>query len=138
MQTIKTQGAIISNYGGDTKEPCVSPVDIAAAIAEEMDKPFEGRTVRYIASDEVSPNQIAKVLGAAIGMPDLKWLALSDEQLLNGMLSVGMNAQIAKGFVEMQAAQGNGTLYEDYNRHKPTLGKVKLVDFARDFARLYN
>src|SRR5690606_30809049 len=55
---IKSQGAIISNYGGDAKEPWVSPLDIAAVIAEEMEKPFSGRTIRYIASDEISPNEI--------------------------------------------------------------------------------
>lgn len=137
-QTIKTQGAIISNYGGDTKEPWVSPIDIAAAIAEEMEKPFEGRTIRYLASDEVSPNEIAKVLGKAIGQPDLKWLVIPDEKLLNGMLSVGMNPQIAEGVVEMQAAQGSGLLYEDYYRNKPILGKVKLADFAKDFVLAYN
>jgi uncharacterized protein YbjT (DUF2867 family) len=38
INTIKTQGAIVSNYGGDEKEPWVSPIDIAAAIAEEMEK----------------------------------------------------------------------------------------------------
>lgn len=138
MQTIKTQGAIVSNYGGDTKEPWVSPLDIAAAIAEEMEKPFEGRTTRYIASDEVSPNEIAKLLGEAIGNHDLKWLVISDEQLLNGMLSAGMNPQIAEGFVEMQAAQGSGLLYEDYYLNKPILGRVKLADFAKDFALAYN
>jgi uncharacterized protein YbjT (DUF2867 family) len=138
IQTIKTQGAIISNYGGDNKEPWVSPLDIASVIAEEIEKPFEGRTVRYIASDEVSPNEIAKVLGEAIGNPGLEWTIISDEQLLNGLLTVGMNPQVAKGFVEMQAAQGSGTLYEDYYRNKPTLGKIKLADFAKEFALVYN
>jgi len=138
IQTIKTQGAIISNYGGDNKEPWVSPLDIASVIAEEIEKPFEGRTVRYIASDEVSPNEIAKVLGEAIGNPGLEWTIISDEQLLNGLLTAGMNPQVAKGFVEMQAAQGSGTLYEDYYRNKPTLGKIKLADFAKEFALVYN
>ena len=138
IQTMKMQNAIISNYGGDTKEPWVSPLDIAAVIAEEMEKPFVGREIHYIASDEVSPNEIANTLGKAIGNPDLKWLAIPDEQLLKGMLSVGMNEQIAKGFIEMQAAQGTGQLYEDYNRHKLTLGKVKFADFAKEFAVVYN
>ncbi|MCB0210906.1 MAG: NAD(P)H-binding protein, partial [Anaerolineae bacterium] len=53
IPTIKNQSAIVQNYGGDEKEPWVSPLDIAAVIAEEIEKPFEGRTVRYIASDEV-------------------------------------------------------------------------------------
>ncbi len=138
MQTIKTQGSIIQSYGGDQKEPWVSPLDIAATIAEEMEKPFEGRTIRYIASDEVSPNEMAKILGEAIGKPDLKWMVIPEEQLLSGMLATGMNEWIAKGFIEMQASQGNGVLYEDYYRNQPTLGKVKMSDFAKDFALVYN
>jgi uncharacterized protein YbjT (DUF2867 family) len=138
MRTIKAQGIIISNYGGDNKEPWVSPLDIAATIAAEIETPFEGRKVRYVASDEVSPNEIAKILGEAIGKPDLKWTVIPDEQLLNNMLAAGMNPQVAKGFVEMQASQGSGVLYEDYYRNKPILGKVKLKDFVKEFAAVYN
>ena len=138
IPTIKSQGAIISNYGGDDKEPWVSPVDIADVIAEEIEKPFNGREVRYIASDEVSPNEVAGILGEAIGKPDLKWLVIPDEQLLNSLVGVGMNPQIAKGFVEMNASRRGGVLYEDYYRNKPTLSKTKLRDFAKDFAVVYN
>lgn len=138
IPSIKHQGAITSNYGGDIKEPWVSPLDIADAIAEEMNTPFEGRSVRYVASDEVSPNEIAKALGEAISMPDLKWIVLPDEELLNNWLSIGFNPQVARGFVEMQASQGNGALYEDYYKNKPVLGKVKLLDFAKEFAEVYH
>lgn len=138
IPSIKTQGAIVQTYGGDQKEPWVSPLDIASAIAEEMEKPFNGRTIRYLASDEISPNEIAKIIGNAIGKPDLKWLVISDKEMLDNMLKAGMNEWIANGFVEMQAAQRSGTLYEDYNRNKPILGKVKLTDFAKDFAKIYN
>lgn len=138
INTIKNAGAIISNYGGDKKEPWVSPLDIADVIAEEMETPFEGREIRYIASDEVSPNEIAKALGEAIGIPDLQWKVITDEQLLEKWLSIGFNAQVAHGFIEMQAGQGTGLLYEDYYRHEPVLGKVKLADFAKDFATAYH
>ncbi|MGY0035422.1 SDR family oxidoreductase [Pedobacter sp. NJ-S-72] len=137
IPTIKNKGAIISNYGGDQKEPWVSPLDIAVVIAEEIEQPFEGRTIRYVASDEVSPNEIAQALGLAIGKPDLQWKIISDDQLLNSWLSVGFNPQIAQGFVEMQANQGTGKLYEDYYRNQPVLGKVKLAEFAKDFAAVY-
>jgi len=138
IPTIKAQGAIFSNYGGDEKEPWVSPLDIAAVIAEEIEKPFVGRTIRYVASDELSPNEVAKILGEAIGKPDLKWIAIPDEQLLNGMIGAGMNPQTAKGFVEMNESRRGGVLYQDYYQHKPVLGKVKLIDFAKDFAAVYN
>lgn len=134
IPTIKAQGMIIQNYGGDEKEPWVSPLDIAAVIAEEIEKPFDGREIRYVASDEISPNELVKILGEAIGKPDLKWLVISDEQFLNGLITAGFNSKDANGITEMNANRRGGVLYEDYYRNKPTLGKVKLTDFMKEFA----
>jgi uncharacterized protein YbjT (DUF2867 family) len=64
---IKSQGAIIANYGGDEKNPWAAAEDIADAIAEELEKPFQGREVVYVASDEVSPNEIRKSAGRRYG-----------------------------------------------------------------------
>lgn len=137
IPTIKGQNAIFQNYGGDEKEPWVSTTDIAATIVEEMEKPFEGRTVRYIVSDEISPNEAAGILGEAVGKPDIKWVVISDEQLLNSLLAAGFNPEAAKGYVDMNIGRRNH-LYDDYNQHKPAFGKVKLTDFAKEFAAVYN
>ncbi|HEY4322877.1 MAG TPA: NmrA family NAD(P)-binding protein [Mucilaginibacter sp.] len=139
VNTIKIQGAIVSNYGGDLKEPWVSPIDIAAAVAEEIiiRQPAE-RKIRYVASDELTCNEVAGILGAAIGKPDLKWIIIPDEQLLNSLLAAGMNPSFAAGFVEMNASRHNGILYEDYYRNPPVIGEVKLTDFAKEFAAVYN
>ena len=138
IDTIKTQGVIATNYGGDEKKPWVSPIDIATAVAEELTMPSDGRKVRYVASDEVSCNELATILGTSIGKPDLKWVVISDEQLLNGMVSAGMNPEIAKGLVEMNTSTNTGALYEDYYRNKPALGEIKLTDFAKEFAHVFN
>ena len=139
IHSIKTQDSIVQNYKASYKEPWVSPLDIASVIAEEIELPFDGRTIRYIASDELTSDEVAKILGEAIKKPDLEWIAIPDEQLLGGLLAAGFNPQIAKGLIEMNVArQGNGTLFDDYNQHKPTLGKVKLRDFAKEFAAVYN
>lgn len=138
IPTVKTQGTIIANYGGDDKEPWVSPLDIAAVAAEELVKPFTGRNTRYIASDEASPNEVVQILGNAIGKPDLKWTVIPDEQLLNGLLAAGMNPDTAKGYVAMNASRRGGVLYEDYYRNRPVLGKVKLTDYAKEFAKAFH
>jgi uncharacterized protein YbjT (DUF2867 family) len=138
IPTIKTQNCIVSNYGGDEKEPWVSPLNIAETIAEEIEKPFNGKEIRYIASDEVSPDEVATILGKATGKPDLKWQTIPDEQFMNGLLAAGMSPQAAKGLTEMNAGRRNGVLYEDYYRNKPALGNVKLVDFAKEFEVVYN
>jgi len=137
LPMIQSQGKIIQSYGGGRKEPWVSPDDIAAAIAAEMEKPFRGRTVRYIASDEVSPDEIAAALGQSIGR-DLKWEVIPGKQLLDQMLSAGINEWIAKGLIAMQQAQGDGSLYEDFYASKPEFGRVKLKDFAKEFAQVFN
>ena len=130
---------IAANYGADDDLVWVSPVDIAAAVAEELTtgQP-EHRKVRYVASDELTGNETASILGEAIGKPDLKWVLISDEQMQAGLAGVGMNPQVAAEMAEMFSSQHKGALTEDYYRNKPALGKVKLADFAKDFAAVYN
>ncbi len=138
IPAIKSQGRIFQNYGGDEKEPWVSPIDIAAVVAEEMETPFAGRSVRYIASDEVSPNEVASILGDTIAKPDLAWTIVSDEQFLQTLISRGMNPEIARGMMEMNVSRRNGILYEDYFRNRPKLSPTKLKQFALTFAKHYN
>jgi uncharacterized protein YbjT (DUF2867 family) len=138
IDMIKSEGVIAANYGGDHIIPWVSPIDIAAAVAEEFLTPFTGRKARSIASEDLSGNETAKILGNAIGMPDLRWEVISDEATLNGLMSLGMNPTIAAGLVEMYSGLHSGLLLEDYYRNKPAvMGKVKMRDFAQDFAAAF-
>lgn len=54
----KDNGAIISNYGGDKKEPWVSPLVMPLQLPNH-----DGRAVRYLASEEVLPYEIVKNFG---------------------------------------------------------------------------
>ena len=132
------RGLIMGNYGPDDMEILVSPNDIASVIAEEIEKPFEGRTVRYIANEELTWGEVAKILGEAIGKPYLKHAKISDKMLTNALIKNGVGEKLAKGIVEMGIAGRTGKLYEDYYKHRPTLGKTKLKEFAKEFAKAYN
>lgn len=139
LPSIKTQGIIAANYGENDTCPWVSPLDIAAAITEEITKPSEGRKVRYVASEEITCSEIARILGEAIGKPDLNWIVIPDRQMLDGLKAAGLNPSIAKGLVEMNANIHNGKLLEDYQHNRPIqLGKVKMTDFAKEFAIVYH
>ena len=136
---IKNMGSIMANYGTETKIPWVSPLDIADAVAEELVTPFNGRKIRYVASEELSGEETASILGAAMSKPDLKWILATDEQTLNGLVNIGMNKEIAAGLVEMYASLQSGLLSEDYYANRPAvMGKVKMKDFAKEFANQYN
>jgi uncharacterized protein YbjT (DUF2867 family) len=136
---IKTAGLMAANYGGDDKIVLVSPIDIAAAIADEITTPAtDSRKVRYVASDERTANEIAGLIGVAIGKPDLKWEVISDEQMQAGMEAHGMPAILAAGLTEMYASHHSGAMAADYYRNKPAvMGKVKLEDFIKDFAAAF-
>lgn len=137
VHAIKNNGAIAASYGGDDRNILVSAFDIADAAVEELESEATGRKIRYIASEELTCNEAASILGDAIGKSDLKWITLSDEQQFNGYKAFGLNDSLANEFKEMNASIHNGKLYEDYDRHKPTLGKVKLKEFAKEFAAAY-
>jgi len=124
----------------DKKFGIAHPDDIAAAAAEElMPLNFKGHTIRYIASDDVSTDEIAKTLGGEVGKPNLKWVVFSYEQALQGMMSAGLPEEIAKNLIEMGTAINSGAMYSDYwQNHPKTLGKIKLEDFAKEFATAYN
>jgi uncharacterized protein YbjT (DUF2867 family) len=136
---IKKEGMIASNYGAEERLIWVSPMDIAAAIAEEIVMHLVGRKIRYVASDELTGYETAAILGASIGKPDLKWVIIPNDQMQRGLEAAGMNPAIAAGMVEMFASQHSGVLTEDYYSNKPALmGKVKLIDFAKEFAAAFN
>jgi uncharacterized protein YbjT (DUF2867 family) len=138
IQGIKTEGVIRTNYGTENSIPFVSTIDIAAALAEELTSPT-GADIRYVASEELKGDETARILGAAIGKPDLQWELISDEESLNALLAIGMNPAIAAGLVEMYAALQSGLLSEDYRRNRPEkMGNVKLADYAKEFASIYN
>ena len=136
---IKASGNMAANYGETDRIIWVSPKDIAAAIADEFVTPLDGKKVRYVASDELTCNEVAGILGAAIGKPDMKWIIIPKDEMQRGLESRGMPKRVAAGMAEMNASMHSGTFFDDYYLHKPPVtGKVKMKDFAHDFAAIFN
>jgi uncharacterized protein YbjT (DUF2867 family) len=138
VDMIKGAGFIGSNYGGDDKLVMVSPADIAAAAAEELEKTTATKSIRYIISDERTTSEVASVLGKAIGKPDLQWLLLTEEQTKSGMEQAGVPSFIITNVLELNNSIHSGVLQEDYEKQKPiALGKTKLEAFAKEFAAAF-
>ncbi|WP_373546105.1 hypothetical protein [Chamaesiphon sp.] len=138
VDMIKSLSSIGANYGGDDKIAMVHPQDIATAAAEEIETPATGFKVRYVGSDDCTANEAAQILGIAIGKPDLKWVTVTNEQMQAGLEHKGMPAHIAANFVEMFTSIHSGALRKDSDLHQPVaMGKVKLADFASEFAAAF-
>jgi uncharacterized protein YbjT (DUF2867 family) len=135
---IKNMNLVGSNFGGNNKLVMTDPKDIAEVAIDTLLKlDFKGKSVRYIASDERTSDEIALVLGSAIGKPDLKWVVFSDEQAVGGMIQAGLPEEMAKNYGEMGNAIQSGEFSRDYWEHRPKLSKTKLEDFASQFAEVF-
>jgi NAD(P)H dehydrogenase (quinone) len=130
-------GLLMGNYGGDDRIVFVSPKDIADTVAEELLLQPKETTIRYVGSEELTCNEAAKIIGSAVGKPWLKWVLLSDKEMLQGLKMAKLPEKLAETLVEMQAAMHSGKTLENFHQNKPKMGKVKLADFAKEFAAVY-
>lgn len=134
---IKEAGILGTNYPASAPLVMVHPGDIADTAAYWLQQSFSGRSVTYIASDEMTAGEVTAILGEAIGKPDLPWVAFTDKQAYEGMLQSGLSEELARNYTEMGTATRSGILWEDYLKNKPELSPRKFRDFARDFARAF-
>lgn len=137
---IKEAGIMGSNFGNaNDKIVLVHPEDIASEAAKHLlDRGFRGKQIRYVSSDEKTAAEISSILGQAIGKPDLAWVQFNDEDTKQAMLQAGLKNTMASGYVEMGQSFRSGRAQEDYVKQQATpSGKIKLEDFARQFAQVY-
>lgn len=139
INMVKTMGVIGGNYGNHATMVFVHPDDIAEVAFKELDDlSFRGKSVRYIASDIKTTDEVASVLGKYIEKPNLTWVNFSDEDTVAGLVRAGLPEEIARNYAEMGHAMRKGEMQADYMKHQPLqLGKTKLEMFAKTFADAY-
>jgi uncharacterized protein YbjT (DUF2867 family) len=133
---VKGMGIMGSNFGNDEPIALTHTADIAdVALDKLLDTTILGKQIQYIASDERSGAEIARVLGEAVGKPQTPWIVFSDEQNTQGMLQAGLNEEMATQYTKLGEAMRTGQMQADYMLNRPELGSVKLETFAnQEFA----
>lgn len=138
IDMIKHAGILGANYAADSELKMTHPEDIAETAFQAITTPFGKSGVQYVVSSEHTLAEVTAALGAAIGKPELPWVEFTDGQNYDGMVQAGMPEEIAKVYTEMGVAVRTGILWEDYKVKGSVTGKVKLADFAKEFASVYN
>ncbi len=135
---IKNMRIMGSNYPADAAMPLVHPQDIAAAAADELQKPGNGTEVRYIIGDVKTGSEIATALGEAIGEPQLPFVEFTDEQALQGMQSAGLPTEVAELYTEMGRGFRTDIIPGHFrSTNAPVTGSIKLQQFAQEFAEKF-
>ena len=137
---INAQGIMGNNFGGDVELVMSHPEDIADAAVEAFNSlSFSGKNVLNIVSDKKRGNEIAQILGKAIGLSDLKWVPFSDQQLLGALVQNGFSPDAAQHYiVDMGVAIREGVLEKYYQQNTDKVfGKRTFNEFAGEFAAVY-
>ncbi len=129
-----------SNFGLEGQRiPLADTGDIAnAAAIALLQLSFKGQGHQYVASDYQTATAIASAIGKEVNQPNLPWVVFSDEQSAEGMQQAGLPESIVTAYVQMGKAFREGLITEDFEKHVPALGAVRLEDFAKEFAKIYN
>lgn len=137
IPTIKSDHAIYRNAHAQTVNAMTDPSDIATAIIEELQNLKSTTDVRYVVSDFQTGNQIIETLSKRLNIPDLKWVELTDQQMMTQMEKMGMPTPFAQGMTTSNRRQDSPDFYADLRANLPALGKIKFSDFAERFVSAY-
>jgi len=138
---IKHAGIAGSLADGNVAFPVVATKDIAAVASKRLSElSFRGNTIEYVlGAKDVTYNEITKIIGSAIGKPDLQYVQFSAEDSKQGMINAGFCGEsVAEGMNQLMIAMNNGTMLNAYTRTAENTTPTTVEEFAQIFAYVYN
>jgi uncharacterized protein YbjT (DUF2867 family) len=117
MENTLAQIGIIQNFGimagpveAEVPLPMIATRDIGAAAAEALlNLDFSGKQTRELQGHaDLNYLDAAKIVGQGIGKPGLAYVRLPDDQVIQGMTSMGISKNMAALIIEMSTSINNG------------------------------
>ena len=137
---IKAFGTMAGPVKGDLPIPMIATRDIGDAAADALlQLDFQGKSTRELqGARDVTNTEAAKIIGAAIGKPDLTYQQMPAAQLKPGFMQMGMSSNMADLLLELADAQNSGHLKALEPRSPKNTTPTTLETFvAQVFAPAY-
>jgi uncharacterized protein YbjT (DUF2867 family) len=108
--TIQAMGKAAGPLRGDLKTPMIATRDIGAAAADTLlALTFTGHQARELLGQrDISMNEATRIIGAAMGKPDLSYIHLPNEQVRPFLIQLGMSPNGADVILELAEALNSG------------------------------
>jgi uncharacterized protein YbjT (DUF2867 family) len=147
MENTLPQVGVIKNFGivggpvrADLKLPMIATHDIGAYAADRLLKlDFTGKSSRELLGQrDMTYNEMAKMIGAAIGNPALDYVQLPNEQLQPALLQMGLSENMVGLLFEMCDALNSGHMAGLEKRGPANTTPTSFETFAKEtFAPLF-
>ncbi len=130
---IKSMGIIGSPVKSSIKMGMIATQDIAAFVAARLTAlDFKGKQVADLLGDRhYDHNEIASIVGQAIGKPDLAYVEFSYEDNKNALLQYGISESMADAFNGMYVGINEG-LFSVSERNAQSTTPTRLEDFVNN------
>jgi len=139
IPAIKQMGVFPGLIKADVPVSMIATRDIAERVARELAKPStQGHEVRHVLGPrDCTMSDTARILGAAIGKPDLAYVEAPAAEMKKALMSFGFSKSIADSFEEMSRALGDGRIARTYKRDQESTTPTTLEEFAKGFAAAF-
>lgn len=139
LPVIQHQGVLADAVAPDTVLPMIATRDVAAAAASALVKrDFKGFVVRELLGQrDLTHAEVARVIGAAIGKPDLAYVQVPYEDMVGALVGAGLSPNVSRVYVEMSRAFNEGKVRSLEGRSAANTTPTSIEEFARELAAAF-
>ncbi len=136
---IKQAGINGTPMRADLAIPMIATQDIAAVAARRLlDLDFSGKTVQELLGQrDLTMTEITRILGQAVGKPDLPYVQFPYAEAEKAMIGMGMSPDSARTFNEMYRGFNEGLIRPTEPRSAANTTPTSIDQFAHTFAAAY-
>ena len=129
---IKHQGINGSAIAGDVPLPMIAARDVGLAVAGLLKaRDFSGAAPRELLGPrDLTMHEVTRIIGAAIGRPDLAYVQFPYDAALEGMMAMGLPRTMAELYVEMSKGVNEGRVRGAEPRGPRNTTPTRFEDFA--------
>jgi uncharacterized protein YbjT (DUF2867 family) len=134
LDAIEQHGVLADSVIPDLAIPMVASRDVAdAAVAALTVRDWTSIVVRELLGPrDITHVEVARMLGRAIGRPDLHYVQLSDSDMAAALADAGYSISFATVYVEMTRAFNEGRIQPRHGRTLANTTPTRFEDFVRE------
>jgi uncharacterized protein YbjT (DUF2867 family) len=132
---IRKVGSALGPVRPDLKLPLIATSDIGKAAAEALLRvDFRGKQTRELQGQrDLDYTEATRIMGKAIGKPDLKYIQAPDDQIRAAMVQTGMSDNLARLILEMASALNTGQMRPLEARNARNTTSTTFEKFVAEF-----
>jgi uncharacterized protein YbjT (DUF2867 family) len=139
MRRIAREGSLGSSLRGDIPLAIVATQDVAkVAIKYLLKLNFSGKKIHDLLGErDLTMLEVTKILGNAIGKPNLKYVQSPYQQVKDSMMDRGISESVAEASVELSKTLNENPHIFDSERTPEKTTETSIETFAKFFAGIY-